>query len=109
MALLTPISPSIDGTTFTPAAAAAGGDQFPNDGDTLLYLFNGGGGNVDLTITAKYVDGDLPLTDQVLSVLAGTARLVGPFPPRYFNDANGLVSLGYSGVVAVTVLAIRQK
>jgi hypothetical protein len=109
MAVLTPINPSVDGTTFTPVAAASGGDQFRNDGNTLFYVNNGGGSPINVTIAAQFVAGDLPLTDQVIAVTNGTAKLIGPFPPRLFNDAQGLLNITYSGVTTVTVLAVRQS
>ena len=38
MAALTPIAPALTGTPSTPAAAAAGGDTFVNDGKTYLRV-----------------------------------------------------------------------
>jgi len=109
MATLAVIDPVLEGVVFTPVAAAAGGDQFPNDGNTLLYVNNGSGAPITVTIVAQYVDGNVPLTDVATAVAAGGARIFGPFPTRYFNNALGLVSLTYSGVTTLTVKPFRQR
>lgn len=107
MALLTPVRPTLNGTVLAPSSAASGGDQFPNDGKTLYYVNNGGAGSINVTFDALKADGDLPLTDIVKAVANGTAQIFGPFPTKLFNNAQGLVSVTYSGVSSVTVKAIR--
>lgn len=109
MATLAVVTPSLAGTVCTPVAAASGGDVFQNDGDTLFYVANGGGAPITVTVVAQYADGDLPLTDKVVTVTNGTSQIIGPFPARYFNNALGLVSITYSAVTTVTVKPIRQR
>ncbi len=109
MATLAVVEPVLEGVVFTPVAAAAGGDQFLNDGDTLLYVLNASGAPITVTIAAQYVDGNVPLTDVASAVAAGGARIFGPFPPRYFNNSLGLVSITYSGVTTLTVKPFRQR
>ncbi len=95
-------------------AAASGGDEFTNDGGTMLRVNNGGGGAVAVTITAQTTEvkpndqlGKLTVGNVVVSVGAGLVREIGPFPPGIFNDANGRVQVTYDQDVSVTVAARR--
>lgn len=107
MATLIPIAPTFSGATLSPASAAAGGDQFLNDGRTLLYVKNGGGSSITITVDAQATPGGLTITDPTIAVAAGAERLIGPFNPIYFNDASGFVKWTYSGVTSVTVAGIQ--
>jgi len=114
MATLTPITPVFTGATMTPASAAAGGDQFANPrGSTVLYVKNGSGASVNVTLTAQTVtrpaDGPFPLmtvANSVIAVPASGERLIGPIPSAY-NDGNGNVQITYSSATSVTVAALN--
>lgn len=91
--------------TFT--AASSGGDVFPNDGRTYLHIKNGGTGAVTVT-----VDSFTPCSygfdhDILISIPAGSERIIGTFPPSRFNNDSSMVSVSYSGVTSVTVAAFR--
>lgn len=89
-------------------AAAGGGDSFVNDGKTLFYVLNGGGSPITVTIAfqpATVAGGTV--TDPTVSVAAGAHKVMGPFDPRYYNSASGMVDITYSAVTTVTVLPIR--
>lgn len=112
MAVLTPVTPAITGTAFVPAAAAVGGDSFPNPrGNGLLYVKNAGGGSINVTIaaqapyTTRPADGPYPsqtVSNIVVLVPAGTERWIGPVSGA-FNDGNGNAQVTYSGVTSLTV------
>jgi hypothetical protein len=104
MATLTVISSAITGTVFAPVAAGAGGDVFANDGNTRYYVKNGSGGSLNVIIATPGLPGGLTLTPVTVAVGAGVEKILGPFPPQYFNNASGQVSLTYSGVTSMTVL-----
>jgi len=109
MATLAVETPDLDGLDATYNAAAGGGDEFANDGRVILHVKNGGGGSVDVTVTSQRTDGDPIGTtsdDSVTSVPNGEDRFIGPFLPAAFNDADGLVQVGYSGVTSVTVAVL---
>lgn len=100
----------IDNTTglADPAgvAAAGGGDDFPNDGNTMLKVVNGGGGAITVTVDSVTTcnfgfDHNSP---DAASVGAGETRFFGPFPVARFGSS---VAVSYSGVTSVTVAAIR--
>jgi hypothetical protein len=88
-------------------AAAGGGDEFANNGSVFYHVKNGGGGSITATfVTQSTVDG-LAVSDLAVAVPNGGERIVGPFPPGIYNDANGRVQVTYSGVTSVTVAALR--
>lgn len=89
------------------SAASAGGDKFSNDGRTMLYIKNGGGASIIVTIDSRVrcnqgFDHDIQVT-----VAAGSEKMIGPFEKARFNDADGKVAVAYSDVASVTVAAIR--
>lgn len=106
MATLTATPPAVGGAAFSAVAAAAGGDRFLNTGNEQLYVKNGGGGSINVTIDAQS-DGGVSYTDPVIAVAAGAEKLIGRFDPRKFNDSSGYVNISYSGVSSVTVAVIN--
>ncbi len=108
MATLTVIAPTYAGATFTTVSAAGGGDKFVNTGNELLYIKNGGGGSITLTLDAQTIAG-LTITDPTVAVAAGAEKIIGPFDPKYFTDSSGFLNLSYSGVTSVTVAVIQKN
>jgi hypothetical protein len=106
MAVLSVKKAVLSGVSLGAVAAAGGGDSFANDGRTVLYIKNAAGSPMTLTIDAQSVDG-VPLVDPTVVVGAGAEKIVGPFLPRFFNDANGRVKLTYSSATSVTVSPVR--
>lgn len=113
MADLTPVTPAISGTVFAPAAASAGGDAMVvGRGGNFLYVKNGSGGSINVTLAAQQTtrpaDGAFPsmtLANQVVAVGAGVEKIIGPIPAA-FADGNGKCQITYSGVTSLTVAAI---
>lgn len=91
------------GVTLSFAAAAGGGDQFSNDGKTLLYVKNGGGGSINVTIASQRACDQGATHNTVVAVANGSEKTIGPFPPERYNDASGNAQVTYSGVTSVTV------
>lgn len=108
MAALTVQNVARTGLAPTYASAAGGGDTFVNDGAVLLHVKNGGGSAVTVTITstAPATVGLAP-SNVTVSVPNAGERMIGPFPPGAFSDANGATAVGYSAVTSVTVAAVR--
>src|SRR3954471_8190504 len=84
-------------------SAAGGGDQFPNDGRTMLEVANGGGGSITVTIASQKPCDQGPTHHPTLAVAASATKRIGPFDPARYNDSNGMVQVSYSGVSSVTV------
>lgn len=98
-----------DGVTLSPASAGGSGDVFDNqDGDSFLYVNNGSGSSIDVTFTGQAGPSGFTVSDVVVAVANGAEKLIGPFPPRYFNDANGRVAVSYSDNTSVTVQAFKR-
>lgn len=108
MAALTIQQSSLAGLTPAYAAASVGGDTITNDGKVVLHVKNGGATSINVTVvsTAPARPGLAPASN-VVAVPAGGERIIGPLDASAFNDANGAVSITYSGTTTVTVAAIR--
>jgi len=106
MATLTAVAPARTANQIAGVAAAAGGDEFANDGKQLLLIENGSGAEIDLTITTeKTVDGE-DVADKVIAIPDGERHLIGPFPTQIYNDGDGHVNIGYEDHTNVTVAVI---
>lgn len=107
MALLTRTDASgPTGAAVTPVSAAGGGDTIVGGQCVQLYVNNGGGSPITVTlVTPETVEGSLAVTDRAVTVTNGTFRLI-PVPSRYNDPATGLASITYSGVTTVTVAAV---
>ena len=91
-------------------AAAAGGDTFTNDGNTIYIVKNGGAGSITVTfddtgsispVSGKTFDPDVDVV-----IPAAQDAYIGPFTTARFGTN---CSVTYSGVTSVTVAAIRTK
>lgn len=113
MALLTRQKIVEAGLTPTFASAAGGGDTVDNaDGKTFLYIKNGGGSGITVTVTAQTVSREDPhlgtLTKGNISkaIGAGADAIIGPIKKQAFNNASNIVAISYSGVTSVTIAAL---
>ena len=90
------------------AAAAAGGDAFPNTGRVFLRVANANAGAArTVTVASQLPAGAIPQgavkTDLAVAVPAQDERCIGPFDPASFNDANGRVVVTYDTEADLTV------
>ncbi len=90
------------------AAAAAGGDAFPNTGKVFLRAKNANAAAArTLTVASQLPAGAVPQgaakTDLAVEVPAQGERWIGPFDPASFNDANGRVVVTYDSEADLTV------
>lgn len=93
----------------TAVAAAGGGDSFLNTGKEFLYVKNGSGGSITVTVVTQVTVDGQSVADLAVAVGAGASKLIGPFPNGYYNDTNAppQVQVTYSGVTSLTVLPLR--
>lgn len=103
MATLTVADINTAGYTPTYASAAGGGDQFSNDGKTLIHIKNGSGGSITVTIASQVACSQGGTHNTAVAIPAGEERFIGPFPPDRYCDANGMTQLTYSGVTSLTI------
>jgi hypothetical protein len=108
MATLTVQSTSRSGLDAAGSAADALGDEWPNTGVEMVLIKNGGGSGITVTLDIKSTVDGAAVTDPTVSIGAGVTKLIGPFPPPYYNDSTtNRAKVSYSGVTSVTVLAFK--
>lgn len=92
---------------FTYESAAVAGDEFVNNGRTILLFSNSNATTRTVTIAvSKLILGNLSIESVTFTIAQSETRVIGPFVPAYFNDADGLVQLTYSGVTGLGVRAL---
>jgi len=87
--------------------ADVAGDKLPNTGNEFIYVHNGGGGGITLTLDIQSTVDGQPVTDRTVSIAAGERKLIGPFPQGTYNDSQGNMNVGYSGVTSVFIAALK--
>jgi hypothetical protein len=107
MAVLNVATAGASGSVPAFAAAAAGGDEFYNDGETYLEIDNASGGSINVTINSQKPCDQGFDHDIVNAVAAGAREVMGPFPTGRFNNSNGRVLVTYSAAASVTVRAFK--
>ncbi len=109
MAVLTVQQVALAGLNPSYAAAAAAGDSFANDGRIVLHVKNANASSRTVTVTSqKPATPGLAPSNNAVSIPATTGeRLIGPFDPNVWNDANGNAQITYSSETGLTIAAIR--
>ena len=107
MARLSQTTQLPDGYKLAPTLTAANVDgDIIDSGQVRLWVTNGSGASISVTVQATGIVDDLPLTNLVVAVAAGATALIGPFPKRAFGrptgDDKGRVYVDYSAVTTVT-------
>lgn len=96
---------------ITPAFTAANvdGHSIPGDGDHWLEIKNTNGAPVNVTIlTGGTLMGEA-VADKVVSIPATTGdKIIGPFPPALYNQADGLVYVDFASVTGVTAACFTK-
>ena len=92
------------GITPSYASAAGGGDEFANDGNTMLHLKNGSGGTIVVTVNSLVACNQGSDHNSVTSISAGAEAMVGPFDITRFNDTStARAAVTYDGVTSLTI------
>lgn len=88
-------------------AATADGEKFVNNGRVFIHVKNGDASQHTVTVqTPGTVDG-LDVAERTVDIPAGEERIIGPFPPGHYNQADGKVYIDYDAVTSITLAAIR--
>jgi hypothetical protein len=107
MGVLTIQEGGLSGLAPSFTAASSEGDTFLNDGQTVLYLKNGGSGSVTATVACQTACNYGVMHDAAVAVPAGEERIIGPFARGRFSNNSGYAAVTYSGVDSLTVAAIQ--
>lgn len=86
-----------NGEVITWQSAWVGGDQFSNNGRTLLVYRNTGGSSTVATIDSPALIDGLTIENPAVTIGAGVYKTIGPFDPAIFNTAAGVTTITYSG------------
>ena len=110
MALLSQQQLTSAGLAPSLTAAAGGGDTVAvNDDNAFLYVLNGGGGSINVTIgDGGRTPAGHPGSPSAVAVPNGTTPKLIPLPRNAADPATGLVSITYSGVTSVTVGVVHR-
>lgn len=103
--LLTSQTPTVAGAAITPEAANVDGNAVDLTGDKLLYVNNGSGSSINVTIESTRTEDGLAMPNRVVAVAAGAWRLIRLTRVSRRRD-NGQVYVNYSAVTTVSVAAI---
>jgi hypothetical protein len=110
VATLVPQELSLAGVTPTLNAVSAS-DKFRNNGRVYLRVTNNSGGSINVTVDDPNSTTPPSATafnpDVVVAVPNAASRVIGPFPPHRFNDANGEVTVNFSGTTSVTAELVQ--
>lgn len=103
MAVLAPTQITRQGVAATLTAAAAGGDEFQANQDTILLVRNGSASPITVTFVTPGTSQGLAVEDVAVTVPAGADRYCSGFADDVFRNTNGRVGVTYSAVTTVTV------
>lgn len=102
MATITPADVTTAGVVPTYASATSGGDQFSNDGKTMIHV-KASGAPVTVTISSQ-VPCNQGVTHNTAVVIASTSeQMIGPFDTNRYSSGTGFTQLTYSQVTGVTI------
>lgn len=111
MALLTNAQAVATGYTLTYQSLNAGGDEFVNNGRAILLARSVAAGDVTITLTPANPPAGTTFATYTYTIPGGSSgnvrHVLGPFPPRWWNDANGRVSFTCSSAADVTVRVLN--
>lgn len=100
-----PVATGIADAATQAVAAAGGGDTAPVGPGRFLYVNNGSGGSLTVTVATPGTVSGLAIADTAVAVGAGDHALI-PLS-NVFRGANGRAAVTYSGVTSLTVAAFE--
>jgi len=91
---------------------AVTGDTFANSGSEIVYVKNGSGSSINVTIvsqgTCSFGLAANVAHDKVIAVAAGATKLIGPLDKSRFNDPTTLLTKIVVSTVTSVDLAILR-
>jgi hypothetical protein len=98
---------SQQGLTPSLVAATSGGDSFEPGPHTFLYVKNGGGSSINVTVDTTATAFGEPISNVVTAVAAGAEAFIGPFQPAEVEQpGTGQADITYSAVTTVTIAVL---
>ena len=93
------------GIVNTYAAADGAGDKILNNGRQFVHIKNGGVSPITVTLVSQVTNPSegTAAANTAIVIADATEKMIGPFNPKAYNDAEGKVNLTYSAVTSVTI------
>lgn len=82
------------------------GSSILNTGSEMFHVKTGGTGATVTVPIPVLVDGKA-VASQSYVLGTNTERMIGPFPPAIYNQADGSVYIDYSSITTVTAAAFK--
>lgn len=96
------------GLTPSFTAANVDGHSIANDGHTCIEVKNASGSPINVTFPIPVLVDGQAVTSLVVSIPATTGdKIIGPFPPATYNQADGKLYVDFSAVTSVNCAAIQ--
>lgn len=98
--------------TFT-AANVDGHGIINTHGNVVLYVKNGGGSPITVTVQTPVTVEGLALPDLTVTVTNATEKIIGPFKKAVFNQnlsvpaIDDAIAVTFSAITSVTVAALK--
>lgn len=106
LALITvPVATGIADVAAQAVAAAGGGDTAPVGPGRFLYVNNGSGGSITVTLATPGQVSGIDIANVAVAIAAGDHALI-PLS-NVFRGATGRAAITYSGVTSLTVAAFE--
>lgn len=97
-------APNMAGITPTYVAGASQQEVPCSGARSFMLVKNGSGAGLNVTIVGQaIIGGDVTLPDRVVSVPAGTERIIGPIDPGRYAMSNGNAQVNLSATTTITV------
>ena len=100
-----PVATGIIDVAAQAVAAAGGGDTAPVGPGRFLYVNNGSGGAITVTLATPGKVSGLDITNPAMAIAAGDHAII-PLT-NVFRGTNGRAAITYSGVTTLTVAAFE--
>ena len=88
-------------------AAVADGEKFANTGVEKILIQNDNVASVTVTVQTPATADELAIADREIVIPAGEIHYLGPWPTKWYNDANGFVNFACSPYADVSLGVIK--
>jgi hypothetical protein len=89
------------------AVDGAGGNKFLNTGVEFLIVKNASQTSLTVTLDIQATIDGQAVTDPTVTVLAGSTKLIGPFPTAIYSDGSGYVTVTFGASTSITAGAFK--
>lgn len=89
------------------AADAGLTEKWAGTGAEFLYVLNGGGSSITVTLNIPTTIDGQAVTAKTVTIAAAEHALIGPFNTSYYNDSNGNVNITWSAVTSVKLAVCK--